>query len=200
MKGQKDMTQALKENNFSCWLATCKGSNDRTHKGQLICETAGQMALFTSTHAETSLLCKLQLLNWKPGPERSTHCPPTPLLFSVPALPPSSLRSQLISSPWNHLSEDLCMHTFPARQGKKHSYIDLHRKHILFHFKTLPGQCGSNSKPTAGNLPSSIGLLSAFGSDIHLGGLRGACKLWCPGFEIYKFWLPLPHWSRASTL
>lgn len=83
---------------------------------------------------------------------------------------------------------------------KKHSYIDLHRKHILFHFKTLPGQCAFNSKPTAGNFRSSIGLLSACGSEIHLRGLRGSCKLWHPGFEIYKLWLPSPWGSRASSL
>lgn len=42
-----------------------------------MCEIEGQMALFVSTHAEILLLCKLKLLNWKPGPKRSTYCPPS---------------------------------------------------------------------------------------------------------------------------
>lgn len=156
-----------------------------------MCEIEGQMALFVSTHAEILLLCKLKLLNWKPGPKRSSYCPPSgnsgcqaegsqvPLLLCSFQFQPCHRvhRGPTSPLPLENTFQKTCTCTLSLPDKvKKHSYIDLHRKHILFNFKTLPGQCGFNSKPTAGNFRRSIGLLSACGSEIHLRGLRGSCK------------------------
>lgn len=167
------------------------------------------MALFISTHAEIALLHKLELLNWKLGPDWSTHCHPSGSSYcraegrQVPPLL-CSFQFQLCHwVRWDPTSclpleitfQKTCVCTLSLQaKVKKHSYLDPHRKHILFPFKTLPGQCSFNSKHTSGNIPRSKGLLSAFGSEIYLGELRGACKFWCPCFEIYKLWLPSPQW------
>lgn len=62
MKAQKDMTQVLKENIFRCCLETCKGSNYRTCKEQLIYEREREMILLISKHAVIPLFHDLKLL------------------------------------------------------------------------------------------------------------------------------------------
>lgn len=181
-----------------------------------MCAMRVQMALFISTHAEISLLCHLQLLSWKP---RTLKKHPLPLqrvtgtiswIKTGRSYQPFALFG---SSPAANFTE-VPPHLFPLKSPfrklvytvslpdivKKHSCISLHRKHILLHFKTLPGECAFNPKHTAADFPSRIWLLSAFGGEIHLRRLRGASKLSHSGFEIYTLWLLARQRSRANSL
>lgn len=143
-----------------------------------------------------------ELLNWKPGPEIISLCPPSrssgwwvkgrqvPVLFCPFKFQPCHWvhRGPTSSLPLEITFQKICACTLSLPDKvKKHSFM-IHTKNTLFfHFKALPDQCDFNSKHAADSIPTGTGLLSAFGSESHLGGLRGVCELWYPDFKLQKF-------------